>query len=96
MKKLFIILIAFFLIQAAASANSAFVAGYKSFQQKEYKNAIGNFQECLDDPEFILPEYARFFIAKSHYQNFEFASAEALAKKLLRIKILFCSPTLIS
>lgn len=73
-------------MQTIALANADFVQAYKDFEDKKYESAIDGFKDCLEDPDFILPEYARFFMAKSHYNKSEFASAEALAKQVIKDK----------
>ncbi len=73
-------------MQTIALANGDFVQAYKDFEDKKYESAIEKFKYCLENPDFILPEYASFFMAKSHYHQFEFASAEALAKQVVQNK----------
>lgn len=86
MRKLLAILCSFLVLQAAALASSDFVEGYKALEKEDYKTAISLFQKSIADPDFILPDYGRFFLAKSYYQDFAFASAEALAQEVIANK----------
>jgi len=86
MKKLFLLFCTLFLLGAAARANNNFAAGVASFTEEKYPLAIVSFSKALSAPDFLLPEYAEFFLAKSYYQSFAFSSAEAMSNLVIQSK----------